>query len=108
MNPYLNRKTTFPQEYNTEREPDAEKQVEEGPAETCREAHPGKPSSGHGHVCHEVTDGVSPCQQREAEDGVGEAESDAEDLQEGDDLVGEGVDPDDGNPESEERKERSP
>ena len=52
------------------------------------------PHSAFYIIC--VTYGIAPRQYCEAKDGVGQAKHHAEGLEEADELVGDGVDPDDG------------
>ena len=47
-----------------------------------------------------VTYGVSPGQYREAKNGIGQAKHHSKGLEEADELVGDGVDPDDGDDEA--------
>jgi hypothetical protein len=102
VEPERNGRAPRPQNGDTEGQPDAQQQVEQLAAEAGAEAGARLAAQRHRRVRNEVADGVAPGEGGEAEDGVREAEDDPEGLEQAHQLVGDHVDPDDGDAETEE------
>lgn len=86
---------------------DAEEDVEHGPAEAGGERHHGVSEAGYGDVGNEVAEGVPDCEDCEAENGVGDAEDDAEGFEDADDFIGDRRDPGDGDDEADEAEKEA-
>ena len=88
--------------------PDAQQDVEHGPAEAGAQRHDGETEPSDGDVCDEVAEGVSEGEDGEAEDGVAPVEDDADGFEDPDDFVGDGGDPGYGDGEADEAQRDVP
>jgi hypothetical protein len=87
-----------------ERGAKADEHIEEGRAKARRGTHPRVACSSEGGVCDKVTDGVAPRENGESENALGYVESLSQEAEDGDDLAGDGVRPEDGHEEAEQHQ----
>ena len=86
-------------------EADAEEDVQHGTAEAGAQRHDRIAEPRDRDIGDEVAQGVTDGEDGESEDGVADAQDDAEGFEDADDFVGDGGDPGDGDDESEEAEQ---
>ena len=81
--------------------------IQHRPAKTRTQRHDGIAQSRDRNIRHEIAERVTHGEDGETENGVADAEDDAEGLQDADDFVGDGGDPGDADDEAEEAEEEA-
>lgn len=87
--------------------PNPQQDIQHGPSKTRTQRHNRIPQPRDGDIGDQIAEGVADGEDGEAEDGVADAEDDAEGFEDADDFVGDGGDPADGDDEAEEAEEEA-